>query len=372
MSILWLTWKDIRHPEAGGAEVVAYELTTRLLRAGHSVTMLTCGYNGASNTDWPEGLRIIRVGNSRYAHPFQALAYYARHLRGTFDILIEEVNGAAPYFSVLLERKAKKFLLYHQLGRKNWLYEVPQPLGYMGYWLLAPLATRLAGLSRAPVITVSNSTREVLDHHGLPARRTSIISEGLANEPIADLKSVSKFKTPTVLSFGAMRAMKRTLDHVKGFEVAKKHLPELRMKIAGSSKSAYGQRVLSYISQSPFASDIEYLGRISDDEKMQLMQRAHIILQTAVEEGWGLTITEAASQGTPAVAYNVDGLRDSIRHEKTGILTEPNVQALGEGIAKILSDRRAYNRQRRAAWEWSKQITFDQSFKDFSQIVGLT
>lgn len=371
MNILWLTWKDIRHPEAGGAEVVAYELATRLLRAGHSVTMLTCGYEGASNIGWPDGLRIIRVGNSRYLHPFQALAYYTRHLRDTFDILIEEVNGAAPYFSVLLERKAKKFLLYHQLGRKNWLHEVPAPLSYVGYWLLAPLATRAAGLSRAPVITVSDSTRQVLARHGLPAKRTSIISEGLANEPVASLATVEKFDKPTVLSFGAMRAMKRTLDHVKAFERAKRHLPELQMKVAGGAGNSYGQRVLNYIGQSPFASSIEYLGRVSDDEKLRLMQRAHVILQTAVEEGWGLTITEAASQGTPAVAYDVDGLRDSIRHGETGVLTDSKPSALAKGIVQILNDREDYERQRRAAWEWSKQITFDQSFKDFSQIVGL-
>jgi glycosyltransferase involved in cell wall biosynthesis len=370
MNILWLTWKDRRHPEAGGAEVVAYELATRLLHAGHSVTMLTCGYDGATDQDWPEGLRIIRVGTSRYTHPFQALAYYARHLRGKFDILIEEVNGAAPYFSVLLERKAKKFLLYHQLGRKNWLYEVPRPFSYVGYWLLAPLATRLAGLSRAPVITVSDSTRQVLASNGLPAQHTSIISEGLANEPIANLH-IEKFDTPTVLSFGALRAMKRTLDHVKAFEHAKKQLPDLQMKIAGGAGNTYGQSVLEYVKHSPFAPDIEYLGRVTDEEKLDLMQRAHVILQTAVEEGWGLTITEAASQGTPAVAYNVDGLRDSIRHGETGVLTDAEPSALAQGIVQILSDRDEYERQRRNAWEWSKQITFDQSFKDFNQIVGL-
>jgi glycosyltransferase involved in cell wall biosynthesis len=371
MNILWLTWKDIRHPEAGGAEVVAYELTTRLLRAGHSVTMLTCGYEGASGMGWPEGLHIIRVGTSRYLHPFQALAYYARHLRGKFDILIEEVNGAAPYFSVLLERKTKKFLLYHQLGRKNWLHEVPRPLSYVGYWLLAPLATRVAGLSGAPVITVSDSTRQVLARHGMPAKHTSIISEGLANEPLASLDGIKKFDKPTVLSLGAMRAMKRTLDHIKAFELAKKQMPELQMKLAGGAGNAYGQKVLRYAQQSPYAADIEYVGRPSDDEKLRLMQRAHIILQTAVEEGWGLTITEAASQGAPAVAYDVDGLRDSIRHGKTGILTAPKPSALASGIIQILSDREDYERQRRAAWDWSKQITFDQSFKDFSQIVGL-
>jgi glycosyltransferase involved in cell wall biosynthesis len=372
MNVLWITWKDYQHPQAGGAELVAQHLIRRMLKEGHQVTMLTCGYGRAPRQEDLDGLQVIRVGQSRYIHPVQALLYYARRLRNKFDILIEEVNGAAPYFSVFLERKAEKFMFYHQLGRKNWLYEVPQPLSHIGYWLLAPGATRLVSLAKSKVITVSNSTRDVLAQHGFAPQRTSIISEGLANEPLKDLKGITKYAAPTVLSFGALRAMKRTIDHVKAFEIAKEHIPNLRLKIAGGGAGgAYGRRVLAYISQSRYAGDIEYLGRVSDEEKMTLMQRCHITLQTAVEEGWGLTITEAASQGTPAVAYDVDGLRDSIRHQKTGLLTEAAPEALAEGIVKILQDQAAYDRLRQAGWEWSKQITFDRSYQDFKQIVGL-
>lgn len=371
MSILWITWKDIRHPEAGGAELVAYELIQRLLREGHEVTMLTCGYLGAAAEDMLDGMRVIRVGSTRYLHPFQALMHYARRLRGKFDVLVEEVNGAAPYFSVLLERKAKKFLLYHQLGRKNWLYEIPHPFSYLGYYLLVPLASRLASLTRTPVITVSESTRQVLARQGFKPERTSIISEGLANEPVADLDSIKKYRRPTMLSFGAMRAMKRTLDHLKAFEIAKQTIPDLQLKLAGSSSGAYGQKVLAYAKASPYVHDIDILGRINDDEKFELMRKSHVIVQTAIEEGWGLTITEAASQGTPAVVYDVDGLRDSVRNGETGIVTRSTPAALAKGIGELLADPKYYEQLRRNAWEWSKHITFDQSYQDFKQIVGI-
>lgn len=373
MNVLWITWKDFRHPEAGGAELVARQLIKRLIGEGHQVTLLTCGYADASREELLEGIRIIRVGNNRYTHSFEALLYYARHLRGQFDVLIEEVNGAAAYFSVFLERRAKKFLFYHQLGRKNWLYEIPKPFSYAGYWLMAPAATRLISLSKAPVITVSESTRQALAGHGFRPEQTHIISEGLDNQPVNDLAPVRKFEQPTLLSFGSMRAMKRTLDHLKAFEIAKKDLPDLQLKLAGGGAgSSYGKAVLAHARQSPYADDIEYLGRISDADKFKLMQRCHAILQTAVEEGWGLTITEAASQGTPAVAYNVDGLRDSIRHQATGILTDPNPTALAAGIVQMLGDTTLYTRLREAGWQWSKQITFDQSYKDFKQAIGLT
>lgn len=370
-SILWITWKDSQHPEAGGAEVVAHELTKRLRADGHEVVMLTCGYLGANAHSYLDEVEVIRVGTSRYTHPFYALGYYMRHMRGRFDILIEEVNGAAPYFSVLFERRARRFLLYHQLGRKNWLYEVPPPLGRFGYHILAPAATRIASWSHAPVITVSTSTRKELAAYGFPPERTHIISEGIQVRPLASLDKVQKYSRPTCLSLGAMRAMKRTLDQVKAFELAKQQLPELQLKVAGSAAGAYGRQVLQYIKQSPYAADIVYLGRVGSEEKINLFRRSHLILQTAVEEGWGLTITEAAAQGTPAVAYDVAGLRDSVRHQLTGLVTPERPGQLAEGIVRLLTGKRLYERCRQAAWLWSQQITFEHSYRDFTRIVGL-
>ncbi len=369
MKIIWLTWKDIRHPAAGGAELVAYELCQRLLRDGHHITMLTCKYPGAAGEEVIGRLRIIRVGKNRYTHPVQALAHYIRNLRGNFDYLIEEVNGGAPYFSSLFTGRERAIMLYHQLARVNWLYEIKRPLSYVGYYGLVPFATRLASRARTPVITVSESTRQALTRYGFEPKRIHIISEGIDIAPVPNLKAITKFQQPTLLSLGAMRAMKRTMDHIRAFEFAKHHTPELQLKIAGPSDTAYGKHVLREITRSRFRDSMEYLGKVSTETKVQLMQRAHLILQTAIEEGWGLTITEAASQGTPAVAYNVAGLRDSIRHGETGIVTDEHPQALSEGIRTILANRPAYEAMRLRAWQWSKQITFDQSYHDFLQIL---
>jgi len=371
MKIVWLAWKDSGHPEAGGAEVVARELCKRLVGEGHEVTLLTCGYEHARAVEMKDGVRIVRVGKGRYLHSFQALAYYLRHFRGQFDVLIEEVNGGAPYFSVLFERKARKFMLYHQLARVNWLYEIKQPFGYLGYYGLVPMATRLASLAHTPVITVSESTRQVLSDHGFNPKRTHIISEGLTITPVQSLEQTQKFTQPTLLSLGAMRAMKRTLDHIAAFEIAKRELPNLQLKIAGKATGTYGKKVLERIRKSHFAGDIHYLGMVSKEEKKRLMQRSHLILQTAVEEGWGLTITEAASQGTPAAAYNVAGLRDSVQDGKTGILTLEDPGALGQGVVRLLRDQNYYNRLRHTAWLSSWRITFDQSYKDFKNTLGI-
>lgn len=370
VKILWISWKDRWHPQWGGAEVLTHELRKRLSAEGHGVTLLTSRYAGAAKHETRDGMHIIRVGRSRYSHPFRAIMHYNLHLRGKFDLVVEEIN-AAPYFSVLTEPKAKRFVFYHHLEREVWLHEAPPPLNVFGYFVFEPLATRLLGRSGAPLITVSDSTRQELHHYGFTPDRAHIISEGIELQPMPALDMTRKYARPTVLSLGGIRAMKRTLDQIQAFEIAKKWLPELQLKIAGDASGPYGQYVLNYIAASPYAADIEYLGRISQDEKVRLMRSCHVITVSSVKEGWGLIVTEAASQGTPAVVYNVPGLRDSVLHNQTGLVTSEHPAAMAAGIARLLGNRATYQKLRHGAWQWSKRITFDQSYLDLKKAIGL-
>jgi glycosyltransferase involved in cell wall biosynthesis len=370
VKLLWITWKDHLHPEAGGAEVVCRELTQRLAAEGHKVTLLTARYPGSRRHESLDGITFIRVGGNRYVHPLAAGLYYLHHLRNKFDVVIEEIQGCAPYFAVFFGRSSQRFLFYHQLARKNWLYEVRAPFSYIGYYLLAPIATRLISLSRVPVITVSESTRSVLARYGFDARRTHIISEGLHFAPLQELTGIQKYNRPTMLSFGAMRAMKRTLDQVKAFEIAKARIPDLQFKIAGSSNGSYGQKVLDYIARSKYRDDIEYLGRVSTQRKAELMQKSHVIVVTSVEEGWGLIVSEANGQGTPAVVYDVEGLRDSVLHNRTGLVTRQTPEALAAGVADILQDAQKYAALQVNTHKFSKNLTFERSYQDFLTVVG--
>jgi glycosyltransferase involved in cell wall biosynthesis len=370
MKILWLSWKDRGHPAWGGAEVLTNELRKRFCAEGHAVTLLTSGYPGAPDREILDGIEVIRLGRSRYSHPFRAIAHFNRRLRGNFDIVIEEVN-ATPYFSALTEKVAKRFMLYHHLEREVWLHEAPPPLNLFGYYIFEPLATRLLGRSGVPLITVSNSTREELARYGFHPDRTHIISEGIEVKPIKDIDTVHKFSRPTMLSLGGLRAMKRTLHQVQAFELAKQQMPDLQLIVAGDGSGEYGQKVQQYIQQSPYVADIEYLGHISQKDKHRLMRNCHIITVTSVKEGWGLIVTEAASQGTPAVVYDVPGLRDSVRHNQTGMVAAEHPSALAAAITELLSDQDHYENLRRNAWEWSKHINFDQSYKDLKRALEL-
>jgi glycosyltransferase involved in cell wall biosynthesis len=90
-----------------------------------------------------------------------------------------------------------------------------------------------------------------------------------------------------------------------------------------------------------------------------------------VKEGWGLIVTEAASQGTPAVVYDIDGLRDSVRHEETGLICRRNTpEDLAKKIVEVLSDKEKYEKMRCNAWQWSKEINFEKSYRDFWETIS--
>jgi len=160
-------------------------------------------------------------------------------------------------------------------------------------------------LNRNKVLTESESTKKDLLKYGFSRNKIKIFPIGIDIEPIKNISKVKKYSAFTLLSLGSIRSMKRTADQVKAFELAKNKLPDIQMKIAGEAESTYGRKVLNMIKNSPYKNDIQYVGKISKDKKKELMQKSHVILVTSVKEGWGLIVTEAASQGTPAIVYNV-------------------------------------------------------------------
>lgn len=364
MKILWFTWKDGKHPQAGGAEVVNEELAKRLARDGHEVVFVVAGFPGGATEETVDGFKITRVGN-RYTVYWQAYRHYKKCLRGWADIVIDEMN-TAPFFSSWYV-KEPCVMFVHQLCREVWFHQSSLPLSVVGY-LAEPLYLWL--LRRNTVITISESTKKDMLRFGFDPKNIHIISEGIEIKPVDDLQSIAKYDHPTMLSLGAFREMKRTVHQIQAFEIAKKRIPDLRLKLAGASGGSYGESVLKMIEKSSYKEDIEYLGRVSQEQKIELMRKCHYIAVTSVKEGWGLIVTEANSQGMPAVGYDVDGLRDSIRNNETGFLSINNTpQSLAIAIETLLVDKDRYESIRRTAWEWSKEITFEKSYRDFMAVV---
>ena len=365
VNILWLSWKDSEHPHAGGAEIVKSQLCQRLTADGHSVIQLTGGFSGGTAETKLDGSRIIRLGN-RWSVYLYALMYYWRNLRGWPDLVIDECN-TMPFFASLYCRESVVTVI-HQLAQEIWFYQMPTPLSWIGYFL-EPVYLRLLHKNR--VLTISESTRSDLIRNGFRRDFIKIIRMGTDIDPLLSLDLIKKYTEPTLLYLGSLRAMKRPDHVVKVFKEAREKIPNLRLLIAGSGDGDYFIEFMKEINASVDVGEIEYLGKVTREKKIELMQKSHVIVVTSLKEGWGLIVTEAASQGTPAAVYDVDGLRDSVKNGETGFVTNPEPCALAAAITDMLSNDAKYQQLRHQAWEWSKEITFDNSYKDFKRALNI-
>lgn len=368
MKILWLTWKDKKNPQAGGAETVNEELAKRLVIDGHQVIFLVGGFSGGKKKETIDGYEIVRLGN-QWSVYFRAWRYYKKNLFGWADLVIDEVN-TIPFFAKFYTlSKEKNILFVHQLCREIWFYQMFFPLNLLGY-LLEPIYLWL--LRDRKVITVSQSTKKDLMRYGFLAKNIEIISEGIEIKLLERIEAETKFEKMTILLLGTVRAMKRTIDGLRAFEKAKKSLPELQLIIAGDTSGRYGKKLLNLVRKSYYKKDIQVLGRVAGEKRVEILKRSHLILVTSVKEGWGLIVTEANSQGTPAIVYSADGLRDSVKNGETGIVCQKNTpKEMAQNLVKLLQNKSEYERLRQNAWEWSKEINFEKSYADFKKSLLL-
>jgi len=115
--------------------------------------------------------------------------------------------------------------------------------------------------------------------------------------------------------------------------------------------------------------NVVFWGGVSSSDKLRLMSEAHALLMTSVREGWGLVVTEANACGTPAIVYDVPGLRDSVRAEVTGLVVPPRPASLSTAMIRMTSDRELYDRLVAQGRRWSADFTFDEAAKKVAQVL---
>lgn len=321
MRILVFSWRDLAHPHAGGAEVYTHEVARHWVAAGHEVTLLTSGAENLQPETERDGIQIIRRGG-RHSVYREAKQFYKREAKGKYDLVIDQIN-TRPFLCPRFVNDAPVLALIHQVAREVWFYETTPPVAVFGRYLLEPQWLRT--YREVPTVTVSESTKRSLQGYGL--RKVKVVPEGYAQLPHGPRRS--REDRPTIIYVGRFSRNKRPHHVVRAFQHARRSLPDLQLWMVGSGPM---ERSL----QRRGRQDVTFFGRVDQQTKVELLTRAHVLLMASVREGWGLVVTEAASLGTPTVAYGVDGLRDSVA-ASGGVLTACSPAALGDGAVRILS-----------------------------------
>jgi len=356
MRILILNWRDIRSPRAGGAEVLTHEIARRLVRGGHEVTWASSRPAGLAGREDVDGVEVLRRGSevtTRLSTP--------RLVRDPrWDVVVEEIN-TLPYWSPLLAR-SPVVLFIAQLAREVWWYEAPPWLAPIGY-AVEPLFLRpYRGL---PAITISESTKS--DLRGLRFRGDiHVIPMAAEGEALPVLEP--KRPSGRLVAVGRLVPSKRFEHALRALAALRAQVPEATLTLVGDGPER--TRLSRLAADLGLNGAVRFTGRVPEDEKRRILQEADVVVATSVREGWGLTVTEGARLGTPAVAYDGPGLRDSVVDGETGVLTARTPDAMAAGVAALLHDGARYLRLRENAWRRASLLSWDRTAAAFERTLA--
>jgi glycosyltransferase involved in cell wall biosynthesis len=369
MNILVLNWRDMKHPEAGGAEVHFQELFKRLVRKGHGVTLLTTRFRGSAREDRQDDIRVLRWGHT-YTFNWEAPLLLRRLLRDQrFDCIVDDVNKI-PFFTPRWFPRLPVCAFFHHLFGRTVFDLAPYPLALYVHLLERRSAW---GYRNVPCCTVSNSTKADLVAHGFHDDRITIIENSVDTDrytpPIPpDIKDDT-----TMVFAGRLKRYKNVALAIAAVADLLSTYPSIRLVVAGAGDD---EDYLRSRARDLNVSDrVEFVGFVSEEEKIRLMQRATVFVNPSHKEGWGITNIEANACGTAVVANDAPGLRDSVLHGKTGLLYKENDRDdLVRCIDSLLGSPEKRQALEVGAREWALSFSWDSSAQKveewLSQVAG--
>ncbi len=369
MKILALNWNDLSNPFAGGAEVHLEELLRRLVSYGHEVTLFCSGYQNCLPEETIEGIRIIRHGN-RY--DFNLIApFFLRKLvkKDRFDVLVEDINKIPFYTPLYL--KLKTLVVVPHLFATTVFREINFVLGAYIYLAERPLVRVYRGM---PFNVISESTADDIAQRGVPREHISVIHCGINRRVYCLDTSVPKYERPTVLYLGRIKKYKSIQHLIRALALVKKEVPDARLMVVGNGD--YLDKLKSLSRSLGLSTDVEFPGFVPLENKVERMRRAHVAVLPSLKEGWGLTNIEANAVGTPVIAANVPGLKDSVQDGQTGFLYKyGDIAEMARKIVALLTDDDLRTKLEKGGLRWADKFNWDKAAKKFEalleSVVGL-
>jgi glycosyltransferase involved in cell wall biosynthesis len=316
LKILFVAWRDLANPVAGGSEVLVDRLATGMAAGGHRVTLL-CGGPVAERA-----YRVVRNGGT-YSQFARAPFAYLRHYRDA-DLIVEVCNGM-PFLAPLWSRRPVLCLVNH-VHTDLWPIRFRPPVSTVGRNIervVLPWVHR-----RNLFLTVSASTAENLQRIKVGRDRIRQICNGVQEPDPPTPRSPD----PLFLAIGRLVDYKR-LDLLLRLWDRVRHVVGGKLVIAGDGPERPRLEALA-------GPGVEFTGWVSEQDKHRLLCSAWLLMHPALIEGWGIVVSEAAIRGTPAVAFDVPGLRDSVVHGQTGMLVHTEGQFASAWASLAIDERR--------------------------------
>ncbi len=354
MKILVFHWKDITHPYSGGAERLLHLLMKNIVLNGYSVTWFCSNYNGSRQEENVDGIKIVRRGGqfSVYLH---AVLFYLRNRRET-DVVIDNITGV-PWFTPFYCLKPKISIIYHVGKKETFFTELPVIKGLIGYplafigWLLESSIPLF--YANVPFITFSYDTKTDLIQLGILPSHVLVAQEGI---------SLQRFKpnnkkdcNPLILYVGRLVKNKGIEHLIEAMKLVLQDIPTAKLSIIGAGP--FEERLKKLTRDLKLENTVVFHGFIPEQKKIEILQKAHVLVHPSLREGWATPVLEANACLTPAIGSDVTGINCTIKDGVTGFLFPyGDVRELAKKIVHILRDRSIREAMASKALEWAQEF----------------
>ncbi|MBC8364457.1 MAG: glycosyltransferase family 4 protein [Actinobacteria bacterium] len=357
-----LAWRDLDDPEAGGSEIHAHEVARRWSDAGLEVTVRTSHAAGHRSSIRRDGYRVVRRAGRYMVFP-RAVAAEILRAHGRRDALVEIWNGV-PFFSPLWAANPRMTILHHH-HELLWPMALSPGLARLGSFLerrIAPPCYR-----NTPVVTLSRSSRaSLVTDLRLPGHGVHVVEPGIDGRftPGGDRSTA-----PLVVAAGRLMPSKRFDALIRTIAEVRRTVPATSLEIIGQG---YAKEDLSaVVAELGAESWVDLRGQVDDDDLVSAYRRAWVVASASASEGWGMTLTEAAACGTPAVATRIPGHEDAVEHDVSGLLADDDPQLAGH-LAALLADGDRRTTFGAAALARSARYNWDRTATEAFRVLAST
>jgi glycosyltransferase involved in cell wall biosynthesis len=365
LRILVVNWQDRLNPEAGGAEVHLHEIFGRMASRGHQVSLLVSGWEGAPPADIVDGMRVVRRG-SRYTFPLHVGSGYRAITEGQepFDVLVEDINKL-PLFTPLWTGLPVVGLVPHLFGSTAFQQEsLPVAATVWSAERLMPSV-----YSDRDFVVISDSTAADLEKRGFPSDRIHISYPGIDHQVFTP--SGRRAGEPTVAYVGRLR-------RYKGIDLVLRAVAQLAGEGIDVNFLVVGQgddaaRLERVARDLDLGDRVSFTGFVPEEEKVRILRSTWVNVYPSPKEGWGITNVEAAACGTPSVASDAPGLRESVLDGQTGFLVEHHdVEAWANALRRLVEDADLRERMGTRALEHSERFTWEATTEELEDILRMS
>ena len=357
--ILLINWRDIKNPEAGGAELYFHEIFKRLNTRGYDVTVLAHRVKGLPDEEVVDGMRTIRVGN-KFLFNYTAFLYARKHQK-EYDLIIEDLNKI-PFFT-RFGVKTKRLHMVMHFFRKSIFRETFFPMALYVYMMECAVALFYKNEN---FLAISQSTADEIADMGIEAKWTEVVEPGIDTEYFRPTQP--KADPPVISYVGRLMKYKNAQFVINAMPRLRELVPGVRLEVAGGGD--YRPELEKLVEKLGVQDSVKFLGRVSEDGKRDLLSRSTLFINPSFKEGWGINNIEANLCGTISMSNNVAGLKDSVVDGVTGLLYEnDDPEGFCQKAASVIHDKDRLAELERNAKERALAMSWDAMTDKMEKVV---